>query len=100
MSTIDKQYIKNLPKKKLITLHRGFGTGIRNKFGLWGDNKALRSDCFRLMKKDYKEDYKRFMNHWKTFGKDYSGENTHPDDASHIIICELWRRLQNKSERL
>jgi hypothetical protein len=36
------------------------------------------------MKKDYKEDYKRFMNHWKKFGKDYSGENTHPDDVSPV----------------
>ena len=90
-----------MPKKKLITLHRNLGQWIRNKFGLWGGkNKSLKSDCFELMKKDYKEEYKRFVNHWKKYAKDYSekdyfGENTHPDDASHIIIHELWKRLRN-----
>jgi hypothetical protein len=27
------------------TLYMGFGTGVRNQFGLWGDNQALHDSC-------------------------------------------------------
>ena len=53
-------------KDDLIKLHHGFGTGIRNGLGLWGDNESLRKDC---------------------------GE-PHPDNCSGVIIRRLHARLR------
>src|SRR6266550_1238830 len=38
----DLDWILRNPKDQVVwTLYRPFGTGVRNEFGLWGDNKAL-----------------------------------------------------------
>ena len=34
-------------KARLIEVHCGLGTYIRNQFGLWADNRALVEDCSR-----------------------------------------------------
>lgn len=42
----DLDWILRNPKEKVVmTLYRPFGTGVRNEFGLWGDNKELRESC-------------------------------------------------------
>ncbi len=66
MSEKDKETIKNTKKDDLIMYHHGWGTGIRNSFGLWGNNHALLKD---------------------------TGKNA-PDDASMVIIEAVWKRLQ------
>jgi len=58
-------------KDDLILLHHGFGTGIRNEFGLWRGNTGLIRSC--------------------------SGDDeAHPDSVSMIIIERAWARLQKK----
>ena len=69
LSGKDTETLCRTKKEDLILYHHGWGTGIRNSFGLWGGNKALlRSAC--------------------------GGELCHPDDASMIIIEGVWTRLQ------
>lgn len=67
MSEKDKQTLRSKKKDELIMYHLGWGTGIRNSFGLWGGNRALMKDT----------------------GAD------HPDDASMVIIEAVWEKLQN-----
>jgi len=69
LSDEDRLRVKNTKKEDLIDYHHGWGTGIRNDFGLWdGNEKLLRSACH--------------------------GEICHPDDASMVIIETVWTRLQ------
>jgi hypothetical protein len=42
----DLDWILRNPKEEVVwTLYRPFGTGVRNEFGLWGDNRALHESC-------------------------------------------------------
>jgi hypothetical protein len=42
----DLEWILRNPKEDVVwRLYRPFGTGVRNAFGLWGDNQALRDSC-------------------------------------------------------
>jgi hypothetical protein len=42
----DLDWILRNPKEEVVwTLYRPFGTGVRNEFGLWGDNQALHNSC-------------------------------------------------------
>jgi hypothetical protein len=49
--------------------HFGMGMWIRNNYGLWGKNEALRASC--------------------------GDARMHPDNCSGIIIKRLWERLQS-----
>ena len=70
MSEDDRRLIKNTKKDDLIRFHHGWGTGIRNEFGLWCDNeKLIESAC---------------------------GKGCHPDDASMVIIEAVWEELQQR----
>lgn len=65
----EEESLAAMKRSDLILLHYGFGTVIRNEFGLWGGNLALIKSC--------------------------SGKrNVHPDDVSMIIIERLWDSLQ------
>lgn len=66
MDDENKARVRQTPREKLILFHHGWGTGIRNAFGLWRGNAALLESC---------------------------GER-HPDDASMVIIRAVWARLQ------
>jgi hypothetical protein len=67
LSEADKNLIMNFKQERLIKFHHGFGTGIRNDFGLWKGNKAfIESAC---------------------------GKPCHPDTASMAIIEAVWRKL-------
>ena len=64
----DKQLVKTTKKEDLIRFHHGWGTGIRNYYGLWrGNSKLIASAC---------------------------GKPCHPDDASMVIIETVWATLQ------
>jgi len=54
-------------KEDLVRFHHGLGTYIRNRFGLWGANPALRAAC----------------------------KVSHPDDASAVILRALRDHLRN-----
>lgn len=42
----DLNWVLRNPKDQVVgTLYRPFGTGVRNEFGLWGNNQALRDSC-------------------------------------------------------
>ena len=64
----DKDNIRNTPGQDLILFHHGWGTSIRNRYKIW-QNKALLADI----------------------GKE------HPDDASMVIIRDVWKLLQEES---
>lgn len=70
LSSEDKAKIKNTEKKDLIQFHMGWGTGIRNHYGLLKGNDALREDA--------------------------CGKRCHPDDASMVIIEKVWEVLQQE----
>lgn len=68
MAEKEKQMVRDTPKEELIRFHHGWGTGIRNSFGLWRGNRALMDDC----------------------------KAKHPDEASMVIIEAVWLRLQKE----
>jgi hypothetical protein len=46
LSQKDLDWILRNPKDNVVRrLYRPFGTGVRNQFGLWGNNQALRDSC-------------------------------------------------------
>jgi hypothetical protein len=64
----DKELVRTTKKEDLIKFHHGWGTGIRNYYGLWrGNDKLILSAC---------------------------GRPCHPDDASMLIIEAVWAALQ------
>lgn len=74
LSQEEKQKIKETPRNKLILLHRSWGAEIRNSYGLFDGNDALRKSAC---------------------GK----EKCHPDDASMEIIYGVWNVLNGKEYR-
>lgn len=68
LTDTQKEQIKRLTLEELHNLHFGLGTDIRNKLGLWDDN------CKLLI----------------------SHEEIEPDDASMLIINEVWRRCREE----
>ena len=71
MSEKDKELVRNTKRRDLIMFHHGWGTGIRNYYGLWrGNQKLIESAC---------------------------GRSCHPDDASMVIIRAVWQELKSKS---
>lgn len=71
MSEEEKQCLRKTPKKDLIMFHFSLGLYIRNNFGLWQGNRELLQS---ISKSDF--------------------PFVHPDDASSVIIEELWKRLR------
>ncbi len=45
MSEEDKETLRNTPREDLTLFHHGSGTDIRNKFGLWANNRELLKSC-------------------------------------------------------
>ena len=65
ISPLLKLRLMFMKKEDLISLHLGFGTWIRNRYGLWrGNNKLILSAC---------------------------GFQCHPEDASMKIIEAVWQ---------
>jgi hypothetical protein len=72
LSFKDKTTIANMVEVELSVLHTTTGEYIRNKFGLWSGNKDLMTSCCFFAKR----------------------EKVREDEASSIIIKELWKRLR------
>ncbi len=69
-----KATIRSTRREDLIRFHHGWGTGIRNKYGLWQGNTSLLESC--------------------------GAKDMHPDSCSMIIIERVWERLnQSHSEQ-
>jgi len=66
MGDSNTDLIASVGKDELSRFHHSFGRSIRNNFKLWGGNDALLKDT----------------------GK------AHPDDASTVIMEEVWSMLQ------
>jgi Domain of unknown function (DUF6794) len=79
LSPEDKAYIANGTLRDAQMMHHGFGTWIRNTYGLWHDNPL--TERWRTDK----------SSHDIRDGVDYSED--HPDQMSGHIIEALWRRL-------
>ncbi len=69
LSEEDKVLVRETPRKNLVQFHHGWGTNIRNSFGLWRGNVDLLVSC--------------------------GSPDIHPDDCSMIIIERVWERLQD-----
>jgi hypothetical protein len=72
MSLKDRTIVANMAEVELSLLHANLGEYIRNEFGLWSDNQDLMTSCRFFAKK----------------------EKVQEDEASSIIIVELWKRLR------
>jgi hypothetical protein len=68
----DKVTVANMAESELSLLHTNIGEYIRDEFGLWSGNQDLMTSCCFFAKK----------------------EKVHEDEASLIIIRELWKRLR------
>lgn len=67
MSIDEQQKIAQYKEDEIIKLHVSLGLRIRNEYGLWdGSNQKLLNSC----------------------------GTTSPDDASNVIIEQLWRALK------
>ncbi len=72
LSLRDKTKLVNTDEEDLLELHFSLGMYVRNDFGLWDENTELMESCRSL-----------------------SGEaNLHADDASFVIIRELWEKVR------
>lgn len=69
---IDKLRISSLGKYKLMYLYFPLGLQIRNNFCLWTGNEKLMQSCREISRE----------------------EDLHVDDASLVIIEELWKKLK------
>jgi hypothetical protein len=69
----DRKLLRKMKESDLITLHRGYGMGIRNELGLWNSTTELLKD----------PDMARFSN---------------PDDMSMYLIERVWHRLQEMTD--
>ena len=63
-----KQLLRSIAKAEVIRFHHGWGTGIRNQFGLWRGNEALLESCDQM----------------------------EPDGASGVIMEAVWQRVHDE----
>ena len=45
ISQEDRDWILRNPEDAMVSLHMSFGMAVRNEFGLWQNNSALRASC-------------------------------------------------------
>ena len=72
LSLKDKATIAYMKESELSTLHSNLGKYIRHQFGLWTGNDDLMKSCCLIAARI----------------------NVDQDEASSIIIKELWKRLR------
>lgn len=67
----DVEWMRRNPKQSVTSqLYRGYGTGVRNHFGLWGGNDALLKSC----------------------------GNEDPEGCSIVILEAMWDRVQAQTD--
>jgi hypothetical protein len=70
LSPKDREYLLRTPKQTAVSmLHIPFGTGVRNRFKLWGENPELMASC----------------------------GVKHPEDCSGVIFEHLWEDVRSDS---
>lgn len=76
----DKIIIADMQEEDLFLLHHGFGTCIRNNFKMWEAGSELVKNCAIV-------------------DESIKGESqyVHPDDASHVIVKALWKKLNERT---
>ena len=79
LSEEDKKVVRETPGERLFELYFGLGTFVRNSCGLWAGNEDLIEACARGRHPGKDEPPYLYM---------------HPDDASAVIVEEVWRKLQ------
>lgn len=72
MEPADRKKLLAMKREDVIMYHHGWGTGIRNSFGLWQTESPLRDDCAKR--------------------KGMTDNKIHPDDCSMIIMEAVWDR--------
>lgn len=75
VSKKDQKWLAKQTKDELYLLHHGFGTWIRNTFGLWGKNSKLIYDISKC---------------------NNGTKPIHPDDCSMVIIEEFQKAIRKK----
>jgi hypothetical protein len=65
-SAVDSAQLRAVRRVDMIKYHFGFGTSIRNDFGLWRGNESLLRSC---------------------------GQPANPEGCSGVILDSLWQRL-------
>jgi hypothetical protein len=93
MTPKEKAYLKSIPQKDTIRFHHSTGRCIRNEFGLWGKNPELLNDCNEVQKEIYPEQYDKCQKLYSTYQEKMESK-IHPDDASGLILDEIWRLCQ------
>ncbi len=78
LSEEDKEVLREAPRDRLHELHFGLGSFVRNSRGLWGGNDEMMEACARAR-------------HPEEDGLPYL--SVHTDEASAVIVEEVWRRL-------
>ena len=81
----DKALLRALPQEDMICFHHGWGTGIRNSFGLWRGNVDLLKSCT--------ENQQRITGRAPSQPPD-AHVVLHPDNASMVIIEAVWLALR------
>jgi hypothetical protein len=69
MTAAEKSELKNTSEENLIMAHFGWAVNMRNEFGMWQENTALIKSCCA----------------------------NNPDEASMVIVKEVWRVLNQQS---
>jgi len=82
LSEEDKRAVRETPGGSLIQLHFGLGSFVRNACGMWAGNDELIRACARARNPEEDEFGYLFMD---------------PDDASAVIVEEIWGRLQPRA---
>jgi hypothetical protein len=67
MTNQEKLLLEHTPEENLIMIHFGWAVNMRNEFGMWQGNEDLIESC----------------------------GVANPDDASMVIVREVWKRLNN-----
>jgi hypothetical protein len=92
MTNEEKEMLKSISQGDTIQFHHTVGRFIRNDMGLWGKNISLLRDCNRVQEQEYPEDYKQCQDLYATYEEKLEYP-IHPDDASGVILDEVWRYL-------
>lgn len=93
MDTRDKQALWVLDKEQLSLLHHGFGTHIRNTYGLWDARNPLVYDWFY--------DCAHAPNGLHKYMEDgVDCHPQHPDQVSQEIIQALYQKVKNAGQEV
>lgn len=75
LSLNNEIHLAVMKEADLTDIHLSLGNYIRNTFGLWTDNYLLMESCRQVS----------------------GNPNLHVDDASMVIILELWKKVQSSN---